>query len=106
MAYSFSDRINKIMAMKGIKQADLGKKSHRSQSTIHRTLHSSTIPRYDTLTNITKALDVPVEALTHQCDTVAEIIIELSLMSKADQESVLADIKKEKLWRSRSLPSQ
>jgi transcriptional regulator with XRE-family HTH domain len=99
MSYSFAERIKKFMEIKELTQVPLAQKAGHSQSTINRAIHSTSIPRFDTLSNIAKALDVPVEALTYPDETVATIIFELSRMSKPDIKDVSEYVKKEKLWK-------
>src|SRR5574340_31046 len=99
MAYSFSGRIRRFMEIRGLKQIPLALKAGRSQSTINRALNSTNVPRFDTLTDIAKALSVPVEALTYPDDTVATLIVELSQMSSEDVARLLEEIRKDKLWK-------
>lgn len=99
---NFSDRIQKIMDLQKITQADLGKKAGRSQSTINRSLHSRTTPRFDTLKNIASALGVPVEVLTYADETIAIIIYELSRMPKNKTQQMLEQIQKDKFWNQRA----
>lgn len=97
-----ADRIRLIMKNRDIKQIPMSRAAGVSQSTINRILNGESTPNHKTLVKISKGLDVPVEALTHPCDSTAEIIYELSRMDKEHIRTVLEYVKAIRSYRAKS----
>jgi transcriptional regulator with XRE-family HTH domain len=84
-----ASRLKKLMESEQFKQIQSAKRSGVSQSTINRILHSQNSPTYRTLCGLSKGFNVPTEYFTHPCDMVADIILNLSTMSRDQVTKVL-----------------
>jgi transcriptional regulator with XRE-family HTH domain len=89
----YADRIRLIMKNRNINQDKLAEYAGAAQSTINRVLNGEVVPNYKTMTKIAKGLGVPVEALTHPDDSIAEIIFELSRSDKEQIRTILDYVK-------------
>jgi transcriptional regulator with XRE-family HTH domain len=94
-----SRRILNEMDRRGIKQTKLGDLAGVSQSTVNRILNTTIDPRVGTLAKIANVLCVPVEYLTIEDETKANLCLEVSRMGKDDVHQTLLHIEKEKLYK-------
>ena len=65
---SWKDKVNTLMAQRGITQKELSRISGITESSISRYLHSNKRPRLDIVVNIAKALNVETNYLLDEED--------------------------------------